>query len=174
MATRTANADGQSAAAGKLDAGRSCSDDKALPSIPFRLGNHVCWAVRPENVDAAYENGKCASTECEARSLCGWLRIGREAYLVLTKVERVEDAVDPASDKSEPWEILSERELQIAMLVSLGKGTKQISGHLRISEHTVQAYMRRIFLKLHVSTRAAMVAQLLMSRVGLASPGEQT
>jgi len=53
------------------------------------------------------------------------------------------------------------------MLVTLGKGTKQIAGHLRISEHTVQSYIRRIFFKLHVSTRTAMVAQLLRSRIGL-------
>ena len=62
--------------------------------------------------------------------------------------------------------------MQIAMLVTLGKGTKQIAGHLRISEHTVQSYMKRIFFKLHVSTRAAMVTQLLMSRIGLANHEE--
>ena len=59
------------------------------------------------------------------------------------------------------------REMQIAMLVTLGKGTKQIARHLLISEHTVQSYMRRIFSKLQVSTRPAMVAQFLRSRISL-------
>ena len=170
MATRTASAGGQCATAGKIrDARRACLDDKVFQSIPFQLGNHVCWAVRPDDVDIAYETGERTSAVCETRSLCGWLRIGREAYLVLTQTEKVDEAVDPASDKNEPWEILSEREMQIAVLVTVGKGTKQIAGHLRISEHTVQSYMRRIFFKLHVSTRTAMVAQLLRSRMGLAS-----
>jgi DNA-binding NarL/FixJ family response regulator len=58
---------------------------------------------------------------------------------------------------------LSERECQIAVLVSRGKGTKQIAGDLHISEHTVRSYMRRIFLKLGVSNRPAMVTQLLQT-----------
>jgi DNA-binding CsgD family transcriptional regulator len=58
---------------------------------------------------------------------------------------------------------LSQRECQIAVLVSRGKGTKQIAGDLHISEHTVRSYMRRIFLKLRVANRPAMVAQLLKS-----------
>ena len=59
---------------------------------------------------------------------------------------------------------LSDRESQIAVLVSRGKGTKQIADDLRISEHTVCSYMRRIFAKLGVSNRPAMVAQLLQTR----------
>jgi DNA-binding CsgD family transcriptional regulator len=170
MTARAAHAGGQSTTAGKTrDAKRSCSDDQAFQSIPFHLGSHVCWAVRPDNVDLAYPNGERGSGESEARTLCGWLRIGSEAYLVLTLTEKVDDVADPASDKTEPWRILSEREMQIAMLVTLGKGTKQIAGHLQISEHTVQSYMRRIFFKLHVSTRTAMVGQLLRSRIGLAN-----
>jgi DNA-binding CsgD family transcriptional regulator len=61
---------------------------------------------------------------------------------------------------------LSERETQIAVLVGRGKGTKQIGGHL--SEHTVRSYMRRIFSKLRVSTRPAMVARLMQSGIALA------
>src|SRR5271166_793355 len=175
MATRTASAGGQCATAGKIrDARRACLNDKVFQSIPFQLGDHVCWAVRPDDVDIAYETGERTSAVCETRSLCGWLRIGREAYLVLTQTEKVDEAVDPASDKNEPWGILSEREMQIAVLVTVGKGTKQIAGHLRISEHTVQSYMRRIFFKLHVSTQTAMVAQLLSSRIDLANFEETT
>ena len=99
----------------------------------------------------------------DARSLCGWLRVGEEVYLVLTQpsTDKAEEQAAQVRTKCDPWETLSEREMQIAILVSLGKGTKQIAAHLHISEHTVQSYMRRIFSKLKVSSRPAMVAQLV-------------
>lgn len=54
-------------------------------------------------------------------------------------------------------ELLTERELQIATLVALGRSNKQIAIHLHISEWTVSTHLRRIFLKLSVDSRAAMV-----------------
>jgi DNA-binding CsgD family transcriptional regulator len=53
--------------------------------------------------------------------------------------------------------LLTERELQIATLVASGQGNKQIANQLRISEWTVSAHLRRIFIKLNVDSRAAMV-----------------
>jgi DNA-binding CsgD family transcriptional regulator len=48
---------------------------------------------------------------------------------------------------------LSERELQIAMLVALGQANKQIAKKLKISEWTVATYLRRIFAKLNIDSR---------------------
>lgn len=56
-----------------------------------------------------------------------------------------------------PQEILSERELQIVELVACGKSNKQIAKNLKISEWTVSTHLRRIFTKLKVDSRAAMV-----------------
>ncbi len=53
--------------------------------------------------------------------------------------------------------VLTGRELQIAMLVALGLSNKQIANQLHISEWTVSAHLRRIFIKLDVDSRAAMV-----------------
>jgi DNA-binding CsgD family transcriptional regulator len=76
----------------------------------------------------------------------------------------IEDRSDSKKlDEASAGATLSVRECQIAVLVSRGKGTKQIAGDLHISEHTVRSYMRRIFLKLGVSNRPAMVAQLLQT-----------
>ena len=52
--------------------------------------------------------------------------------------------------------VLTARELQIATLVALGCPNKQVADKLRISEWTVATYLRRIFAKLGVDTRAAM------------------
>lgn len=53
--------------------------------------------------------------------------------------------------------LLTERELQIATLVALGRPNKQIASQLHISEWTVSTHLRRIFIKLGVDSRAAMV-----------------
>jgi DNA-binding NarL/FixJ family response regulator len=55
---------------------------------------------------------------------------------------------------------LTGREIEIAILVALGLPNKQIASHLNISdisEWTVSTHLRRIFTKLQVNNRAAMV-----------------
>lgn len=59
---------------------------------------------------------------------------------------------------------LSSRERGIVELVSKGYVNKQIASELRISEHTVSTHMRRIFAKLGVDTRAAMVSCFFKSQ----------
>src|SRR3984957_15325993 len=56
-------------------------------------------------------------------------------------------------------EILTARELQIAALVAEGRVNKQIAAELNISEGTASTHLRRIFAKLNVDTRAAMVTK---------------
>ena len=52
---------------------------------------------------------------------------------------------------------LTGREFEIAVLVAQGCATKNIAYRLQISEWTVSTYLRRIFAKLGVDSRAAMV-----------------
>ncbi len=65
----------------------------------------------------------------------------------------------PNSNKNKPSlaDLLTKRELQIASLVALGRVNKQIAKQLHISEWTVASHIRRIFDKLGVDSRAAMV-----------------
>ena len=58
-------------------------------------------------------------------------------------------------------DLLTARELQIIALVAEGRVNKQIADALRISEFTVATHLRRIFTKLGVDTRAAMVSKCL-------------
>ena len=62
---------------------------------------------------------------------------------------------------------LSPREREIVRLVADGHPNKCISAILEISSWTVAAHLRRIFAKLSVGTRAAMVARLM--ELGLVS-----
>jgi len=56
---------------------------------------------------------------------------------------------------------LSPRELEIARMVAKGFPNKTIASVLDISSWTVASHLRRVFSKLGVSSRAAMVARLL-------------
>ena len=55
---------------------------------------------------------------------------------------------------------LSPREREIARMIAKGYPNKAIAGVLEISSWTVDTHLRRIFSKLGVSCRAAMVAKL--------------
>jgi DNA-binding CsgD family transcriptional regulator len=57
--------------------------------------------------------------------------------------------------------ILSPREREIARMVAAGLTNKSIAQVLHISPWTVSTHLRRIFAKLRVTSRAAMVARLL-------------
>jgi DNA-binding NarL/FixJ family response regulator len=56
---------------------------------------------------------------------------------------------------------LSPRELEIGHLVAQGFSNKMVAATLEISPMTVATHVRRIFEKLGVRTRSAMVARLL-------------
>jgi DNA-binding CsgD family transcriptional regulator len=57
--------------------------------------------------------------------------------------------------------ILSPREQEIARMVAAGYPNKTIAAVLEISSWTVGTHLRRVFAKLGVGSRAAMVARLL-------------
>jgi len=82
------------------------------------------------------------------------LTVGKRRYRLvpIEPEDRPEELVSAA-------EFLTPRELQIVALVADGKVNKQIADVLRISEWTVSTHLRRIFAKLGVDTRAAMVSR---------------
>jgi DNA-binding NarL/FixJ family response regulator len=64
----------------------------------------------------------------------------------------------PAAPEVEPHK-LSAREEEVLDLVSRGYLLKEISDALKLSEHTVDTYLRRIYEKLHVHSRAQAAAR---------------
>jgi len=65
----------------------------------------------------------------------------------------------PATPGQHPM-ILSPREQEVSRMVAKGYANKTIAAVLEISTWTVGTYVRRIFAKLGVGCRAAMVAKL--------------
>jgi DNA-binding CsgD family transcriptional regulator len=63
-------------------------------------------------------------------------------------------------ERPSPMSHLSPREQEIARMVASGYPNKTIASILEISSWTVASHLRRIFIKLEVSSRAAMAARL--------------
>lgn len=85
-------------------------------------------------------------------SVVGHLKMhGKECVIV-----EVEDSPNEENN-SDTITLLTERELQIVQLVAQGHSNKQIAHRLHISEWTVSTHLRRVFAKLDVDSRAAMV-----------------
>jgi DNA-binding CsgD family transcriptional regulator len=68
----------------------------------------------------------------------------------------------PKTDR--PRVQLSPREQEIVRMVALGHPNKVIADVLSISSWTVCTYLRRIFAKLGVGSRAAMVARMMETK----------
>ncbi|MGB3292056.1 MAG: LuxR C-terminal-related transcriptional regulator [Phormidesmis sp.] len=64
-----------------------------------------------------------------------------------------------ACDHASLRKLLTPREQEIICLIAVGLVNKQIASRLDISIWTVSAHLRRIFIKLKVDTRAAVVYQ---------------
>ncbi len=86
-------------------------------------------------------------------AIIGQFELDGNFYLI---VKTQNPAHDTAEAEPSPIDLLTERELQVATLTASGRSNKQIANHLHISEWTVSAHLRRIFIKLNVDNRAAM------------------
>jgi len=86
----------------------------------------------------------------------GQFRVGDTCYQI---VEHVEPGgpIGGEVPEEDPTQLLTARELQIVRLICFGQVNKQIAYRLQISEYTVKTYLKQIFMKLNVHSRAAMV-----------------
>jgi two-component system, NarL family, nitrate/nitrite response regulator NarL len=96
------------------------------------------------------------------------MTVGESQYCLMRskKASLPSTTTMPRSLKREP---LSPREHEIARMIAQGHPNKTIARTLDISVWTVNTYLRRIFAKLDVTSRAAMIAQLYGNQPLLAS-----
>jgi DNA-binding CsgD family transcriptional regulator len=83
-----------------------------------------------------------------------------EEVIFETTIDGTSYAVVRSQPTARPELSLSPRELAIARLIAKGMPNKCIGDILEISPWTVATHLRRIFVKLGVTSRAAMVARL--------------
>ena len=107
----------------------------------FCLSNSLFLIVVEKDLEIAHGHN----------SVVGYIQIKGQQYLVV-EAQKSLSYVEPSL-----VELLTERELQVIAFVALGRSNKQIAKRLQISEWTVSTHIRRIFIKLSVDSRAAMV-----------------
>jgi DNA-binding CsgD family transcriptional regulator len=97
------------------------------------------------------------SIESKLAAIAPDLNIRLTHFEIDGQILAIVDAKSATNLKPEIGTLLTERELQITTLVALGNGNKKIASQLSISAWTVSTHLRRIFVKLGVDSRAAMV-----------------
>lgn len=117
----------------------------------FRVNNHNYMIIEQmNNLETLIESRSFAFLPLVVNSQIACFEIdGLALEIILVN--------NPAGLDSHVTGLLTKRELQIANLVALGHCNKQIASKLKISEWTVSTHLRRVFAKLGVDSRAAMV-----------------
>jgi DNA-binding NarL/FixJ family response regulator len=115
------------------------------------VGGAVLWFVSAEGTEALLEPVTDVALVA-GRTL--------EAAIGMARGCGVDVDVDPVL----PLEQLSSRELQVARLAAAGLTDVNIAESLVISEQTVGAHMRRIFLKLRINSRLQLVQDTRLRR----------
>ncbi len=67
---------------------------------------------------------------------------------------------------------LSDREVQVAILLLRGRTCRVIAGQLKIAPATVHTYTQRLYHKLQVTNRAALILKLLLASGLLLKTGD--
>jgi DNA-binding NarL/FixJ family response regulator len=109
--------------------------------VQFSVDGHVCFIV-PEG----------ASDADRTVRIVGSVTLGERRYSICSEHADQSRAV--------PSEVLTARELQIAVLIAQGFANKAIGRRLGISPFTVGAHLARTYSKLGVSSRSALAARI--------------
>jgi DNA-binding CsgD family transcriptional regulator len=103
-----------------------------------------------------------AAVEAAARHLIGLAdAVPASGVLIDLTIDGTRCLLTRVVEVAPELQTLSPREQEIARMVGRGYTNKEIAKVLEISSWTVSTHLRRIFSKLDVTTRAAMVAKLL-------------
>jgi DNA-binding CsgD family transcriptional regulator len=121
------------------------------PIVTFEIRGHS-YAVYPVE-----GSSKCPPFPWDAleKKIVGELTHRRNRFVIVSSGDATAPSQADASRRA--VDVLTKRELQIVTLVAAGRVNKEIAVKLGISEWTVSTHMRRIFAKLGVDSRAAMV-----------------
>jgi DNA-binding CsgD family transcriptional regulator len=155
MITRAENLQRLSDVADEISASRQQSDAEAGTSS-FVVNGHSLIAIRDMDDD---DDRHDPTGHADQRRPVGRIVCAGTHYLIY-------DAV-PAASAGLPLsaaDILTRRELQIALLIADGKVDKEIARQLGISGYTVREHIRRIFAKLNVGRRSAIGSCVLGGR----------
>ena len=132
-----------------------------MRTSPVRVQTETLCEAKDANVADAFRTLVGLIEKMSAGPIVEQGKRGSEDVLIDTEVKGSRYLLmripQPASSRVQ----LSPREQEIVRMVAKGHSNKIIADVLNISSWTVSTHLRRIFAKLGVGSRAAMVARLL-------------
>jgi DNA-binding CsgD family transcriptional regulator len=142
----------------------------AMRTSPALVATKIVQEPELSSVDEGLRSllGIISKTECEQTSAPLASTSSSEEVLVDIEVDGCRYLLIRMAPPGHGPIRLSPREQEIVRMVAKGHPNKVIADVLNISSWTVCTHLRRIFAKLGVGSRAAMVAQLL--QVGVIAP----
>jgi two-component system, NarL family, invasion response regulator UvrY len=133
----------------------------AVPILVLSMYGEEQYALHAFRAGAAGYVTKEAAADELPRAVRKALEGGR--YVSPTMAERLAAAV--ASESRPPHEVLSDRELQVLLLLARGKSVKEIGVALSLSEKTISTYRSRLLEKMNMRSNAELMRYAL--RAGL-------
>lgn len=113
-----------------------------MPSkAQFTVDGHLCFIV-PEGAPLAHQDAR----------IVGSVTLGERCYSICSR--------QPDPERATPVELLTARELQIAVLTVQGLADKAVGRRLGISPVTVGTHLARVYSKLGVASRSALAARI--------------
>lgn len=93
----------------------------------------------------------------EIAKRCGATRVYSDAEKLERRLTTSRGRKQQANGESSALSVLTEREREIAGIAGMGKSTREIAKELSVSPRTVDVHLTRIYRKLNVRSRAALV-----------------
>ena len=134
-----------------------------LPVLIFSMHPEEHFAVRMlKNGASGY-----VTKDCDPQELITAIQVVVQGkrYLSNSQRELVLDSLSQPNTDGSVHSLLSDRELQIAMMIASGKQVGQIADELALSIQTISTYRTRLLTKMNLKTNAELTSYLI--RYGL-------
>jgi DNA-binding NarL/FixJ family response regulator len=125
------------------------SSESAQALAEFSLAGQSCFIVLETSL-----------SERRREAIIGSVTVDGHRYAICSRLK------SDAAPLPDPIDLLTARELEIAVLIAQGCHNKEIARRLGISPFTVGAHLARAFTKLGVSCRSALTARIV-GRIGM-------
>jgi DNA-binding NarL/FixJ family response regulator len=137
--------------------------DPDLKVIAFTAYDDEPYPLRAMQAGAAGYVTKGASIEQMVRAIRN-VSLGQR-YISIELAQQLANSTMRRGGAASPFDVLSDREMQICMRIVAGERAQEIADALCISSKTVNTYRYRLFSKLHISSDVELT--LLAIRFGL-------
>lgn len=125
----------------------------------LRVGSHACRIVCVDSVVPRHVEGRhdARARLVYAAGELAHFELDRHRYALVLEQAAEPETTGRVAPPGDLRDLLTNREMQIVQLMCLGYLTKQVADRLHLSEFTVRSYVKTIYCKLGVRSRAAMV-----------------